>query len=154
MKVALYSQTYQDDTLEYVLELLDELRNENAEVAIEADFLDFLHDKNVSGDFDTFNDYEGLDSSFDMFVSFGGDGTILRATTFVRDFGIPIVGVNTGRLGFLSIFNKENVRKVVQEFKQGPIFRHRKKPGRHQWRKPYSRTEPVEFRTQRNNRQP
>lgn len=54
-----------------------------------------------------------------MFVSFGGDGTILRATTFVRDLGIPIVGVNTGRLGFLSTFKKEDVRKVVQEFKQG-----------------------------------
>ncbi|MGB7395359.1 MAG: NAD kinase [Pricia sp.] len=119
MKVALYSQTYQDDTLEYVVELLDELRQENAEVAIESDFLDFLHEKNISGDFQTFTDYEGLDSSFDMFVSFGGDGTILRTTTFVRDLGIPIVGVNTGRLGFLSVFNKENVRKVVQEFKQG-----------------------------------
>ena len=54
-----------------------------------------------------------------MLVSFGGDGTILRATTFVRDTGIPIVGVNTGRLGFLSTFKKEDVRKVVQEFVQG-----------------------------------
>ena len=54
-----------------------------------------------------------------MFVSFGGDGTILRATTFVKDLGIPIVGVNTGRLGFLSTFKKEDVRKVVREFKEG-----------------------------------
>jgi NAD+ kinase len=60
-----------------------------------------------------------LDSTFDLFVSFGGDGTILRATTFVRDLGIPIVGVNTGRLGFLSTFKKEEVRKVVQEFVNG-----------------------------------
>ena len=56
---------------------------------------------------------------FDMFVSFGGDGTILRATTYVKDTGIPIVGVNTGRLGFLSTFKKEDVRKVVQEFVKG-----------------------------------
>tara|TARA_R110002049_G_C8931783_1_gene544224 strand:- start:92 stop:778 length:687 start_codon:yes stop_codon:yes gene_type:complete len=54
-----------------------------------------------------------------MFVSFGGDGTILRATTYVRDLGIPIVGVNTGRLGFLSTFRKEEVRKVVKEFVSG-----------------------------------
>ena len=54
-----------------------------------------------------------------MFVSFGGDGTILRATTFVKNHGIPIVGVNTGRLGFLSTFKKEDVRKVVLEFVQG-----------------------------------
>jgi NAD+ kinase len=43
----------------------------------------------------------------------------LRATTFVKNLGIPIVGVNTGRLGFLSTFKKEDVRKVVQEFVLG-----------------------------------
>lgn len=117
MKVALYSQTYNDETLEYVVELLDELQKENAEVSIESDFHEFLSENHISGTYDTFTDFEGLDASFNMFISFGGDGTILRATTFVRDLGIPIVGVNTGRLGFLSIFNKEDVRKVVQEFK-------------------------------------
>ncbi len=119
MKVALYSHTYQEDTLEYVVELLDELHKENAEVWIEADFYVFLSENRASKMYDTFTDTEGLDDSFDMFVSFGGDGTILQATTFVRNLGIPIVGVNTGRLGFLSTINKEEVRKVVQEFKNG-----------------------------------
>ncbi len=119
MKVALYSQTYQDDVLEYVVELLDELQKENAEVAIEEEFNAFLSEKHISGTYCTFTDFGGLDASFDMFVSFGGDGTILRATTFVRNLGIPIVGVNTGRLGFLSTFNKEEVRKLVQEFRSG-----------------------------------
>jgi NAD+ kinase len=54
-----------------------------------------------------------------MFVSFGGDGTILRAITYIRDLGIPIVGVNTGRLGFLSTLKKEEVRRVVTEFVSG-----------------------------------
>lgn len=119
MKVALYSQTYQDDTLHYVVELLDELHNEKAEVWIEAEFFAYLADNHSSKVYATFTDTEGLDDSFDMFISFGGDGTILRATTFVRNLGIPIVGVNTGRLGFLSTFNKEEVRKVVQEFING-----------------------------------
>lgn len=119
MKVAVYSQTYQEDTLTYVVELLDELHKENALVSIEADFYDFLVDNHASKVYDTFTDTDGLDGSFDIFISFGGDGTILRATTFVRHLGIPIVGVNTGRLGFLSTFDKEEVRKVVQEFKAG-----------------------------------
>jgi len=119
MKVALYSHTYKEDTLEYVVELLDELHKENAEVWIEADFYNFLSENRASKTYDTFSDTVGLDDSFDMFVSFGGDGTILRATTFVRNLGIPIVGVNTGRLGFLSTIDKEEVRKVVQEFKNG-----------------------------------
>ncbi|MGB6154056.1 MAG: NAD kinase [Pricia sp.] len=119
MKVAIYSQTYQEDTLSYVVELLDELHKEKAMVSIEADFYSFLVDNHASKHYDTFTDSEGLDATFDVFISFGGDGTILRATTFVRNLGIPIVGVNTGRLGFLSTFNKEEVRKVVQQFKTG-----------------------------------
>jgi len=95
MKVAIYGQTYQDNAVAYADQLLDELTIK------------------------TFTISEGLDNTFDLFVSFGGDGTILRATTFVGDLGIPIVGVNTGRLGFLSTFKKEDVRKVVSEFLNG-----------------------------------
>ncbi|MCL5245807.1 NAD kinase [Cellulophaga sp. 20_2_10] len=116
MKVAIYGQTYNDDATAYVLELLDELEQHNAIVFFEKGFYDFVVQSEEINDFSTFTASKGLDASFDMFVSFGGDGTILRAITFVKDLGIPIVGVNTGRLGFLSTFKKEDVRKVVQEF--------------------------------------
>ncbi len=119
MKVAIYGQTYQDDAVQYVLELIDELQRVDAKIAIEKEFHSLLSTRHNIGPCDTFEESSGLDSSFDMFVSFGGDGTILRATTYVRDLGIPIVGVNTGRLGFLSTFKKEDVRKVVAEFKEG-----------------------------------
>lgn len=119
MKVAIFSQTYQEDTLQYVMELLKELEKEQAHIAIETEFHAFLSESYNTEGYHSFTDTEGLDASFDMFVSFGGDGTILRATTFVRHLGIPIVGVNTGRLGFLSTFKKEEVRKVVQEFTKG-----------------------------------
>lgn len=119
MKVAIYGQTYQDNTIEYVIALLDELEKEAADVSIEKDFYEVYRKVSNSKTFPTFTLLEGLDTSFNMFVSFGGDGTILRATTFVRDLGIPIIGVNTGRLGFLSTFKKEDVKKVVKEFKQG-----------------------------------
>ncbi len=120
MKVAIYGQTYQETTSDFVEELLEELRFVSAEISIEKNFQAFLSQNQPNTkDFPTFTASEGLDSSFDMFVSFGGDGSILRATTYVRDLGIPIVGVNTGRLGFLSTFKKEDVRKVVQEFVKG-----------------------------------
>ncbi len=120
MKVAIYGQTHQETTSDFVEELLEELRAISAEISIEKNFHTFLsHSHPGVKDFRTFTAFEGLDSSYDMFVSFGGDGNILRATTYVRDLGIPIVGVNTGRLGFLSTFKKEDVRKVVQEFVKG-----------------------------------
>lgn len=119
MKVAIYGLTYQDNALDYVIELIDELQKVEAEIVIEKDFHSLLSQNRSTKEYQTFTESEGLDNSFDMFVSFGGDGTILRATTFVKDTGIPIVGVNTGRLGFLSTFKKEDVRNVVQEFAKG-----------------------------------
>jgi len=119
MKVAIFGQTTQDNVQEYVLELLDELRAIQGSASIEKEFYETLSASGNIGKHETFTNEEGLDPSFDLFVSFGGDGTILRAMTFVRDLGIPVVGVNTGRLGFLSTFRKEDVRKVIQEFVAG-----------------------------------
>lgn len=119
MKVAIFGQTLQDNTVDYILVLLDELKKADAEVAVESRLLDLLREQVDLDSYHTFTEKEGLDDSFSMLVSFGGDGTILRAITYIGDLGIPVVGVNTGRLGFLSTFRKEEVRKVVQEFESG-----------------------------------
>ncbi len=119
MKVAIYGQTYSDNSVVYVSELLDELRTVSAQVYVEEAFYEMLSSKESIASYKTFTEAAGLDTSFDMFISFGGDGTILRAITFVKDLGIPIIGVNTGRLGFLSTTKKEDVRKVVKEFVNG-----------------------------------
>ena len=119
MKIAIYGQAYQDNALVYVEELLDELKGLSAEVALEKKFCQTLFPSSRQQNYSTFTRTKGLDNTFDMMVSFGGDGTILRAVTYIGDLGIPIVGVNTGRLGFLSTFKKEDVRKVIREFVAG-----------------------------------
>ncbi len=116
MKVAIYGQTLLEQDTACVKELLDELAGIEATVCIEEEFFQLLSQFGLSGDYQRFTQSNGLDESFDIFVSFGGDGTMLRAVTYIQDLGIPIVGVNTGRLGFLSTFKKEDVRKVVTEF--------------------------------------
>ncbi|WP_088340769.1 NAD kinase [Robiginitalea sediminis] len=116
MRVAIYGLPYHDEVRGPVEELLDELQKAGARVALEEGFAEFL---GMAGDYDCFGLNKGLDPGFDLFVSFGGDGTILRAITYIRDLGIPIVGVNTGRLGFLSTFRKEEVRTLVREFVDG-----------------------------------
>lgn len=119
MKVAIYGQAFQEEDKRCVEELLDELEKLDAHIFVEEQFnklISGITSNHIKG---TFNRAIGLDSTFDMFVSFGGDGTMLRAVTYIKDFGIPVVGVNTGRLGFLSTFKKENVRKLVTEFVAG-----------------------------------
>jgi len=119
MKVAIYGKTYTEETLTYVVALLDELNKEKAKTYIEEGFYEFIRAHKKIETYTVFTESKGLDNSFDLFVSFGGDGTILRAVTYVKELNIPIIGVNTGRLGFLSTFNKENVRRLVKEFVAG-----------------------------------
>ncbi len=116
MKVALYAQAFPQDVLDYVLELLSQFDNEQVEVSIEKEAYAALKKHREIGERHTFTREEGLSPDFDLFISFGGDGTILRAITFIRDLGIPVVGVNTGRLGFLSTFRKEEVKQLVRQF--------------------------------------
>ncbi|WP_298794255.1 NAD kinase [uncultured Allomuricauda sp.] len=119
MKVAIFGQSFQEEDKAYIIALLEELKKVNASVFMETGFDDLVSKYIPKFDYGAFSQDAGLDSSFDIFVSFGGDGTMLRAVTYVKDLGIPIVGVNTGRLGFLSTFKKEDVRKVVTEFTAG-----------------------------------
>lgn len=119
MKVALFGHKIEESDSHSVLEFLKALKSLNVEVAFESVFLNHLRDHNCDIKVTTFIADGGLDQSFDLFVSFGGDGTMLRAVTIVKDLGIPIVGINTGRLGYLSTFNKEEVKKVITEFLKG-----------------------------------
>ena len=116
MRVAIFGQQLLEEDLPYLLELFEELDKNNAHVAVEVEFSKRVPGFSARKNSSVFSLSKGLDSSFDMFISLGGDGTMLRAVTYVRDLGIPMVGVNTGRLGFLSTFKKTDIRKVVTEF--------------------------------------
>jgi len=119
MKVALYAQQIQAEDIPWVIEILEELDQQKAVVYMDRDFFQQVQRETFIRNIPTFTIDQGLDSSFDLFVSFGGDGTMLRAVTYVRQYRIPMVGVNTGRLGFLSTFKREEVRDLVKGFKAG-----------------------------------
>ncbi|MEM1258359.1 MAG: NAD kinase [Bacteroidota bacterium] len=119
MKVAIYGQLLAKQDVTYVNSLLQTLTQEGGTAVMEKDFLKMFLSHSSGANFPSFTQNEGLDDSFDLFVSFGGDGTMLRAISYVGNYEIPIVGVNTGRLGFLSTFKKEDVHKVITEFVSG-----------------------------------
>ncbi len=77
-----------------------------------------LHDQlALDGDLELipFNKSKDLDSSIDLLVSIGGDGTFLRTIEYVRDLNIPVMGINTGNLGFLATIKKENLDQAVEK---------------------------------------
>lgn len=115
MKVAIYGQYYQNSTEPIIKDIFVFFIKNNVEMVIELSFLKMLHEKKiVQKEYKTFDSHTELDKSFDMLISIGGDGTILRAVTLVRDSGIPILGINAGRLGFLATVQKENIAEFMQ----------------------------------------
>lgn len=115
MKVAIYGQYYQNSTEPIINDIFVFFNKNNVEMIIESQFLLMLNERKiVEKKYKTFTSHTELDASFDMLISIGGDGTILRAATLVRDSGIPILGINAGRLGFLASVQKENIASFMQ----------------------------------------
>lgn len=109
MKVAIYSQFQKKKPLASLEVFLEVLQKRNIEIVIEANFYKGILPK-IKTEFNTFS---SLDASFDFLVSIGGDGTILRAITLVKDLNIPIVGINTGRLGFLATIQHDEIEDAI-----------------------------------------
>ena len=115
MKVAIYGQYYQNSTEPIIRDIFVFFNDNHVEMVIEEAFLKLLYEKEiVKKEYKTFQSHTELDASFDIMISIGGDGTILRAATLVRDSGIPILGVNAGRLGFLAMVQKDEIAEFLQ----------------------------------------
>lgn len=120
MKIGIYGQFYHDNSEIYIQLLLQALQERECGVFIEENFLDIINqNQDIKNNFSHFPTFKKLDPSFDLFFSIGGDGTILKAVTFVRDMGIPIVGINTGRLGFLATIQKEEIAESLNHILNG-----------------------------------
>ncbi len=115
MKIAIFGQYYQNDTRPIIRDIFVFFNANNVELVVEKSFLaTLIKEEILKKDYQTFTSYKDLDASFDILVSIGGDGTILRAATFVRDSGIPIIGINAGRLGFLATVQKDNIEVFLK----------------------------------------
>jgi len=115
MKVGIYGQPEIEVTKKYISILVDILKKENITIVFEEKFFAYYKITNPNSEFSTFQDYHDLDNSFDIFFSVGGDGTFLRSITFIRDLNIPIIGINTGRLGFLATIQKEQIQEAITQ---------------------------------------
>ena len=121
MKFAIFGNTYQEHKSAHVTNLLEILRRKNAGISISSEFYEFLkiHTKTDLGGLEIF---EGNNFSADMALSIGGDGTFLKAASSVGDKGIPILGINTGRLGFLADISPDEMEDTFDEIYKGEFI--------------------------------
>lgn len=119
MKIALHGRTFQPEAQPYIEEMFDFLIANNIEVRVSGLFQDFLQKsgihKEISGVYTSKDDIFQADFLF----SLGGDGTLLESVTLVADRGIPILGINTGRLGFLATTSPKDIKSAMQQLING-----------------------------------
>jgi NAD+ kinase len=115
MVIGIYGRQFNNSVLPYVQQVFDCLVECNVEVLVYEDFFDFVKDKLfLPKQFGTFTSHQDLRRNVDVVISLGGDGTMLDAVTLVRDSGIPMIGINFGRLGFLASVSKEGIKSAIQ----------------------------------------
>jgi len=69
-------------------------------------------------DCDTFSSHHDLRSGIDLAFSVGGDGTFIKTVSYIRDSGVPILGINTGRLGFLANIGRDHIASTMEMIQQ------------------------------------
>ncbi len=115
MKVAIYGRNFDKGFKEYVKKFFDILNSNKIEIVIYEKFYEFLI-KNIDlvpESVSVFSKHHEIRNDVDLLFSIGGDGTILDAITVIRDSNIPIVGINTGKLGFLASIAKEEIESAL-----------------------------------------
>lgn len=122
MRVAIYSRELPEKHFDFVQELLNKLLISNIEVFVFSHFYNFLTNK-----IDLHSSVQQFSSHFDLvgidfLFSIGGDGTLLETTTLVREKEIPVMGINTGRLGFLSTIATNEIDFAIDSLKKGEFY--------------------------------
>lgn len=121
MKIALYSQKYKKEYAPIFKEIFNIFLKNNDDIFVEEKLWQSLvksAKQQAYFSFQTFGSKEDLDASFDVFLTIGGDGTILRAISYVQNLEIPVLGINAGRLGFLATVIPQEIPEMLQKIRQ------------------------------------
>ena len=114
MNIGLFGKSFSDSFDQSIQQLVLKIEKENINIYIYEPFARFLKKKvKFLSRVITFTRHDEIKDKLDYLISIGGDGTLLNTITLVKDSGIPILGINTGRLGFLASISKEDVLPAI-----------------------------------------
>ena len=120
MKIAIFGKSLPEENKDYIRQLFQKLESVGVSLIIYEPFYKKLKKYiSLKPGISVFNDHNGLNGDIDFLFSIGGDGTLLDTITFVHNSGIPILGINLGRMGFLSSVSKEKIGQAVDQLLNG-----------------------------------
>ncbi|KIO76707.1 inorganic polyphosphate kinase [Pedobacter lusitanus] len=115
MKIAIYGREFNNSVLPFVQEVFNALEHYGIETIVHQEYNDFIEDKvKLPASLQTFSNHTELRDQAAILISLGGDGTLLDTLALIRDSGIPVIGINFGRLGFLASINKNEIRNAIE----------------------------------------
>lgn len=121
MKVAIFGINVPADSRTYVQQLMDVLHRARVAYSVYLPLVTVLRDHNI-----TFSAQEVFENEEDLYfkkpdflICLGGDGTILEASTLTAGTGIPVMGINLGRLGFLSNVSRNDIELAIRMLGEG-----------------------------------
>ena len=119
MNIAIYGSKITKENSAYFKEVLDTLTAFGWNPILEKNLKSQMVKKmNLSDKIDEFSSHSDFHKGIDLTMSIGGDGTFIKSVGFIRDSGVPILGVNTGRLGFLATISKDQIQSTMEQVKQ------------------------------------
>jgi NAD+ kinase len=115
IRIGIHGKDLQNKSSRFLEKVLDYLKKKNVEIWVSAKFLkqfksSRIHDYQLK----SFDQGDYL-NQLDFFLSLGGDGTLLESVTYIGKSETPILGINTGRLGFLATISRDDVEKSFDE---------------------------------------
>lgn len=115
-RIAIYGREFSEKHQEGIQRFFDLAAKSDVSCCIYEPFHGFLQDSiQLPEAVNTFTKETFNPAEFEVLVSIGGDGTMLDSTTFVKDSGLPILGINTGRLGFLSSISLDHIEEALAQ---------------------------------------
>ncbi|MAU89615.1 MAG: NAD kinase [Flavobacteriaceae bacterium] len=106
MKIAIICPFNNTLSIDYSIKVINFLKSKGIKLYLHKDLMKSTLIRNIGKEFWEFDE---LNENVDFLISIGGDGSMLKAVTVVKDTNIPILGINTGRLGFLTSLGKESI---------------------------------------------
>jgi len=118
MRVAIYGKKINKQTIPVFTEVFRFLEQLGWNIVLEKELKETLQSKaDLTKNYDTFSNHTDFYSGIDLTLSIGGDGTFIKTVSYIRNSGVPIMGINTGRMGFLSNIPKEMIEDTLTKVK-------------------------------------
>jgi NAD+ kinase len=119
MRIAIHGRDAHQKSTQFVESVVDYLSKQGVEVLMSESFLQTFRSPKVRELKIKSFEHDVSLSKVNFFLSIGGDGTLLESVTFIGKSGVPILGINTGRLGFLATISREGVRSAIDNLLEG-----------------------------------